>query len=108
MTSPARPIAQDAALFAGLAILADGLFSSQPMSPQSLPGAVHLALFVHLGFTVYLGLFPTCRAVTWMLLIMAWASSDIAVFGGLILQWGRSRRGSLGCRFCGLPWTALR
>ena len=77
-----RPIAQDAGLFVVLLVVADGLLLPGLLSPALVSSAraaetFHLALLVHVTATLYVGTFGAVRTATWLLLIAAWAGSEI-------------------------------
>jgi hypothetical protein len=61
--SPAR----DAGLFPVAVVLVSGLLAGST-SAGTLMAAVYLALFIHIGFTLYDGSFRALRTVTWLLL----------------------------------------
>ena len=73
-----------------LLIVADGVIVPGLMSPAlvSSTGAMatfQLALLFHVMATLYVGTFDAARTATWLLLIAAWAGSEIAVFTSTIL-----------------------
>src|SRR5208337_1181119 len=58
-------------------------------SAKDLMATFYLALFVHAGFTIYDGSFSALRTATWLLLIGAWAGSELAAFFGFIFPLGQ-------------------
>jgi Cytochrome b(N-terminal)/b6/petB len=92
MATSSRSIAQDAALFFVLMILLDGCFALvalPSMSSRTLTTTFYLALYVHIGFTLYPGAFTKWRTVTWLALIAACAVAEMASFAAYILPWGQ-------------------
>ena len=53
-------------------------------------GTFYLALFAHVVLTLYVGTFGTLRTATWMVLIGAWAGSEIATLASYVLPWTHS------------------
>jgi quinol-cytochrome oxidoreductase complex cytochrome b subunit len=92
-----QSLARDIGLFLVLLILVPGLIAvlvNGPMLPGStsateLTATFYLALFIHVGFTIYDGSFSALRTVTWLLLIGMWAGSELVGFSGLRLPWGQ-------------------
>jgi quinol-cytochrome oxidoreductase complex cytochrome b subunit len=92
-----QSLARDTGLFLVLLILVPGLIVVLVNGP-TLPGSTsamaltatfYLALFIHVGFTIYDGSFSALRTVTWLLLIGAWAGSELATFSRFTLPWGQ-------------------
>jgi ubiquinol-cytochrome c reductase cytochrome b/c1 subunit len=86
---PDRSAARDAGLFLVLVVLGNGLIVPGSTSTRDLTATFYLAVFIHLGFTIYDGRFGALRTATWLLLIGAWAGSELAAFFGLILPSGQ-------------------
>jgi ubiquinol-cytochrome c reductase cytochrome b subunit len=92
-----QSLARDIGLFLVLLILVPGLIAvlvNGPMLPGStsataLTATFYLALFIHVGFTIYDGSFSALRTATWLLLIGAWAGSELATFFRFTLPWGQ-------------------
>jgi ubiquinol-cytochrome c reductase cytochrome b/c1 subunit len=84
-----RSFAQDAALFCVLFIVIDGCLALALNPPLRLMSTFYLALFVHIGFSIYLGTFTRVRTLTWVLLILAWIVGEFFGFAGYILPWGQ-------------------
>jgi ubiquinol-cytochrome c reductase cytochrome b subunit len=108
-----RSIAQDIGLFVVLAIIADGVILPGLRSPEvpALPAldAFHQAAIVQVMATLYVGTFGAVRTVTWLLLIGAWAGSQIAGFASYVLPLNQfSGLGTVGPTVAGLwPVAAL-
>jgi hypothetical protein len=83
--SPAR----QTGLFLVLVALANGLMLPGSLSVKDLMTTFYLALFVHVGFTIYDGSFNALRTATWLLLIGLWVGSEIAAFFGLMFPSGQ-------------------
>jgi ubiquinol-cytochrome c reductase cytochrome b subunit len=81
---------QDIALFLVLAILANGLLFGAVGSADLLLKTFYLALFVHLGFSLYLGWFDRRRTATWLALIAGWAVAEIGGFAAFIIPLGQA------------------
>jgi ubiquinol-cytochrome c reductase cytochrome b/c1 subunit len=76
-------------LFFVLVILVNGLIIPGATSPKDLMATFYLALFVHVGFTIYDGSFDALRTATWLLLIGTWAGSEALTFWGFMVPWGQ-------------------
>jgi len=77
--------AQDASLFLVLVIATDGLvlpglFAPGQVSAPLLMTVFHLAMFPHVGATLYLGRFGALRTATWLPLIAISAASELFTF----------------------------
>ena len=79
--------AQDGALFLVLTILANALLVGAASRKEWID-AFYLALYVHLGFSLYLGAFDRRRTRTWLALIFGWAATEIAGFAAFIIPVG--------------------
>ncbi len=79
--------AEDVALFLVLTILANGLLFGAS-SHRELIETFYLALYVHLGFSLYLGAFHCRRTWTWLALIGGWAAAEIAGFAAFVVPVG--------------------
>ena len=88
MTRPFSVDAQDAGLFVVLVVLLGSAFAI-PADPPSIVDTFYLALFVHVGFTLYGGAFPPWRTLTWLVLIAAWVGAELVAFAGYVLPLGQ-------------------
>lgn len=79
---------QDVALFLVLTILANALLLGAA-SQKEWVDTFYLALYVHLGFSLYLGAFECRRTVTWLMLIGGWAAMEVAGFAAFIIPTGQ-------------------
>lgn len=77
---------RDAHLILVLALLANGLLGSLS-DPENLTGTLYLALFLHVGLTIYEADFSRTRAVTWPLLIGMAAVSEVAALPFISVPW---------------------
>jgi ubiquinol-cytochrome c reductase cytochrome b subunit len=100
-----RPWAEDAGLFLVLIILTDftllGLIWPELISVNIITATFYLALLVHVPLTFYAGTFGTLRTATWLLLIGAWAGSEILSFRIIAGFWG------LDLRAASAVWPSL-
>jgi hypothetical protein len=109
--SASRWQAEDIGLFLVLMIVTNGvilpeLVGAPPLSRELALGTFYLALFVHVGFTLYVGAFGRLRTVTWLALIAAWAAATLAVLAAPLLPWTRDP----ALRAAGTalwPWSAF-
>jgi quinol-cytochrome oxidoreductase complex cytochrome b subunit len=83
-----RSLARDIGLFLVLVVLA-GLLFPVGVGATALTGTFYLALFIHIGFSIYIGEFTGWRTVTWLLMIGAWVVSELAAFLSFLLPWGQ-------------------
>src|SRR5262249_34567576 len=79
---------QDGALFLVLTILANALLVGAA-SRKEWVDTFYLALYVHLGFSLYLGAFSRRRTVTWLMLIGGWATVEVAGFTAFLIPTGQ-------------------
>ncbi|MDE1991441.1 MAG: hypothetical protein KGI75_03020, partial [Rhizobiaceae bacterium] len=80
------PLAGDIGLFLVLVALAGLLFPSGLGAPN-LTGTFYLALFIHVGFSIYIGVFTGVRKLTWLLVIGIWVASELSAFLGFLIPW---------------------
>ena len=83
-----RVDAQDVGLFLVLMVLSELVFSSLG-APSAILGTFYLALFIHIGFTLYCGGFPPWRSATWLMLIAAWIGAECLAFASYVAPWGQ-------------------
>lgn len=84
-----RSHARTAALFLVMTILVGGCVLPGSQSIGDLIGTFYLALFVHIGFTIYDGRFSALRTATWLVLIGLWIGAEVVAFFGLIIPSGQ-------------------
>jgi quinol-cytochrome oxidoreductase complex cytochrome b subunit len=89
-TPPPRSLAQDSDLFLMLVLTAGLYMSPASISAASLSETFYLALFVHVGLSLYLGISGAARTATWLLLIVAWVGAETAEFMRYLLPWGQT------------------
>lgn len=89
MTSRFRNLVSDAGLFLVMVIIINNLLGPWPLAPSQLIGAFYLAMLPHVAVTACDGRLGPWRRTTWLLLILAWILSELAVFFGYILPWGQ-------------------
>jgi ubiquinol-cytochrome c reductase cytochrome b/c1 subunit len=82
-------VARHIGLFLVLVVLVNGLILPGSASPADLLTTFYLAFFIHAGFTLYDGHFNALRTATWLILLVAWAGSEIVGFLGYLLPWGQ-------------------
>lgn len=75
-------------LFLVLVILVNGLIIPGS-TPKELVATFYLALFFHIGFTIYDGSFSSLHTATWLLLIGTWVAPVAVGFSGFMLPWGQ-------------------
>jgi hypothetical protein len=80
--------AQDGALFLVLTIFANALLAGAA-SRKEWTETFYLALYVHLGFSLYLGAFNRRRTATWLMLIGAWAAAEVVGFTAFLIPTGQ-------------------
>ena len=96
-------LAQDIDLFLML-MLAVGVMADLSLnSGVGLLGAFYLALFIHVGFSLYVGIVSTVRTWTWCLLILAWVGSEFSAFLGYFIPSGQLSFW-LASRLSEVPW----
>ncbi|MDK4738002.1 MULTISPECIES: hypothetical protein [unclassified Rhizobium] len=83
-----RSRAHDIGLFLVLVVLA-GLLLPARNGALSLTGTFYLALFIHIGFSIYIGDFSAWRKVPWVLLIGVWVMSELVPFLSFLVPWGQ-------------------
>jgi ubiquinol-cytochrome c reductase cytochrome b/c1 subunit len=84
-----QSLARQTGLFLVLLVLVNGLILPGAHSVKELMATFYLALFIHVGFTIYDGRFNALRTATWLLLISLWVGSEIAAFFGLVFPSGQ-------------------
>jgi len=82
-------LAQHIDLFILLLIDADILFSPARITGNDLVSIFYLALFIHIGISLYVGIAGTARSVTWIALIGSLVLSQVAVFLGYVMPGGQ-------------------
>lgn len=89
MASRFQDRVSDAGLFLVLVIVINSLLGPWPPTPARLAAGFYLAMLPHVAVTACDGRLARWRRTTWLLLIFAWALSELAVFLGYILPWGQ-------------------
>jgi ubiquinol-cytochrome c reductase cytochrome b/c1 subunit len=82
-------LAQDIDLFLMLMLMVSILFEPAAVSAENLNRAFYILLFIHVGFSLYVGISSTARTITWCLLIIGWVGSELVAFAGYVLPWGQ-------------------
>lgn len=89
MASRFQDLVADTVLFLVLLIVINSLLGPWPPAPGSLIAGFTLAMLPHVAATAYDGRLGPWRRATWLLLILGWVLSELAVFLGYILPWGQ-------------------
>jgi ubiquinol-cytochrome c reductase cytochrome b subunit len=104
MTAQPRPIAQDIGLFLVATLFVNLAFAAWAgaRSTENLMAGFYLIAFIHIGVSLYDGLFDRLRTMTWVLLILGWVTAECLSFVRHLLPIGQS----LFWVAANAPWAA--
>jgi quinol-cytochrome oxidoreductase complex cytochrome b subunit len=91
MTTQRRTIAPDIGLLFVLTLATDAVISilAGGVSARTLMWDFYLIAFVHIGASLYGGLFDRARSATWLLLILGWAAGECLSFANYVMPMGQ-------------------
>lgn len=95
-------LVQQIELFILLWLAADILLSPVWIAGDDFVSVFHVALYVHIGTSLYAGVVGIVRSVTWILLIVSLVVAQMGAFLGFVLPWGQTSFW-LANRFADLP-----